>query len=62
MDQITVDLGPNSKAEIGDEVVLYGKQGKEEITIEEIAALSDTITYEITCWVSKRVPRVWING
>lgn len=59
MDQITVDLGPDSNAQIGDEVVLIGKQGNEEITVMEMANLIHTITYEVTCGISYRVPRVY---
>lgn len=62
MDQITIDLGPDSQAGVGDEVVLFGRQGNACITVDEIADLLGTITYEVTCGISKRVPRVWING
>lgn len=59
MDQFMVDVGLDSEIQIGDEVVLYGKQGDEEITIQEIADLAGTIPYEITCWLARRVPRVY---
>jgi alanine racemase len=49
-------------ASLGDEVVLYGSQGGECISIREIAALLGTITYEVTCSVSRRVPRVYVNA
>ncbi|MCC7430451.1 alanine racemase [bacterium] len=61
MDQLMVNLGNDSEIQIGDEVVLYGKQGSEEITINEIAKLVGTIPYEITCWLARRVPRVYKN-
>ena len=43
--------------EIGDEVVLIGRQGDEEVTADELAARCDTINYEITCGIGPRVPR-----
>ncbi|MFC5470085.1 alanine racemase [Cohnella suwonensis] len=41
----------------GEEVVLIGRQGDEEITAEEVAAWLDTLNYEVTCMVAARVPR-----
>lgn len=57
MDNITVDLGPETEVESGDEVVLIGAQGEDAILAEEVAARLDTINYEVTCAVSARVPR-----
>ncbi len=57
MDQITVDLGPRPQATPGDEVVLIGRQGREQITAEEIARLEGTINYEVACAISARVER-----
>ena len=59
MDQITVDLGPTATAQVGDDVVLFGTQADAHIAVEEIAELIGTIVHEVTCGVSKRVPRVW---
>jgi len=61
MDQIIVDLGPSCDAKIGDEVVLFGRQGNEEITATDLADLAGTINYELVCAISPRVPRVYIN-
>lgn len=61
MDQIMVDLGPECYAEVGEEAVLFGRQGKEELTVTELADLAGTINYELICAVSSRVPRVYIN-
>jgi len=47
--------------EAGSEAVIIGSQGEEEITATEIAELTDTINYEITCGISNRVPRKYIN-
>jgi alanine racemase len=58
MDNVTVELGPETEVEAGDEAVLIGSQGDEAIRSEELAARLDTINYEITCGISARVPRV----
>jgi alanine racemase len=57
MDNVTIDLGPESDVEPGEGVVLIGRQGEEEIRAEELAARLETINYEITCGISARVPR-----
>jgi alanine racemase len=57
MDNIAIDLGSETDARPGDEVVLIGAQGEEEIRAEELAALLGTINYEVTCSISARVPR-----
>jgi alanine racemase len=57
MDNITIDLGPETEVEPGDEAVLIGAQGEDEIRAEELAARLGTINYEITCGISARVPR-----
>ena len=61
MDQIMIDVG-DEKIRVGDEVILLGKQRKETITGWEIADAAGTIPYEVTCAVSQRVPRRFING
>jgi alanine racemase len=58
MDNITVDLGPETDVQPGDPAVLIGRQGDEHIVCEEVAARIATINYEITCGLSQRVPRV----
>jgi alanine racemase len=57
MDNLTVDLGPETQVKPGDEAVLIGAQGPERIRAEEVAAALGTINYEVTCGVSPRVPR-----
>jgi alanine racemase len=61
MDQIVVDCGDDASVQPGDEVVLLGRQGDEEITAEEWATLLGTINYEILCGIGPRVPRVFTN-
>jgi alanine racemase len=57
MDNVTVDLGPETEVEPGDEAVLIGDQGGESIRAEEVAGRLGTINYEIACGISARVPR-----
>jgi len=57
MDQLLIDCGPDARVSVGDEVVLLGAQGDEEIPVQEWADLLDTITYEIVCGLSPRLPR-----
>ncbi|MDU2064192.1 MAG: alanine racemase [Sporomusaceae bacterium] len=61
MDQIMVNLGNDPTVQAGDEAVLFGQQGKEEITLGELADIAQTIHYELACAVSKRVPRHYID-
>jgi alanine racemase len=57
MDNITIDLGPETAVEPGEEAVLIGSQDGETIRAEEVAARLETINYEVTCGISARVPR-----
>jgi len=59
MDQSMVNLGPETDIQVGDEVVLIGKSGQEEITVDEWAMKLGTITYEVTCQINARVERVY---
>ena len=61
MDQLMVDCGPDADVHVGDEVVLIGRQGDDEITAWEVAELLGTISYEVLCAVGPRVPRVYIG-
>ena len=60
MDQSMVDLGTETDVCVGDEVVLIGKSGEEEITCDEWAQVLHTITYEVTCQINARVERVFV--
>jgi alanine racemase len=67
MDMIAVDLtdlsGPGNDAPVlGQEVVLLGAQGDAHIDAAEIADLTGTITYEVTCDIAARVPRIYTRG
>lgn len=57
MDQTMIDLGPHTDVTVGDEVVLVGRSGTDEITTSEVARLMGTIPYEVTCLITRRVGR-----
>ncbi len=62
MDQCMIDVTDIiGEVNTGDEVVLLGKQGGNQITVEELAKLADTIPYEIVCLIGKRIPRVYLR-
>jgi len=60
MDQLVVDCG-DDLVDVGDEVVLLGVQGGEEITAGEWAERLGTIAYEIVCGIGPRVPRRYLG-
>jgi alanine racemase len=60
MDNVTVDLGPDTDVRPGEPAVLIGRQGDEHIPAEEVARRLETINYEVTCGLSARVPRVHV--
>jgi alanine racemase len=60
MDMTMVDVTALPEVRAGDEAVLIGRQGDEEITADEVAALAGTISYEILCRLGPRVPRVYL--
>jgi alanine racemase len=63
MDQCLVDVSAlRGRVALGDETVLIGRQGDEEVRAEELAARFDTITYEVVTAISRRVPRVAAGG
>jgi len=67
MDMTMLDVTDLSEAvQVGDEAVLFGKQkinGKDfYLSVDEIADLLDTVNYEITCLVGKRVPRAYVSN
>ncbi|HOK93682.1 MAG TPA: alanine racemase, partial [Spirochaetota bacterium] len=62
MDLLMLDVTEVSDVSLYDEVVILGKQGKEEITADEIATKCNTISYEILTSISARVPRIIIKN
>ncbi|MBN2048576.1 MAG: alanine racemase [Anaerolineaceae bacterium] len=61
MDQCMINLDDIPEAQVGDEVVLIGKQDSEEITVDEIAARWNTINYEVICGLADRLPRIYLE-
>lgn len=61
MDLTVIDCG-DLPVEIGDEAVLIGRQGEEEITAEEMAGWQNTINYEVVTQIRERVPRRIVRG
>lgn len=62
MDQFMVSVEEIPEAKEGMEVTLIGKDGGEQITIEELGALSGRFNYELACNLGKRIPRVYIKN
>lgn len=61
MDQFMVDVTDIPLCKEGDEVTLIGKDGEQNITIEELGALSGRFNYEFACEIGKRTPRVFFR-
>jgi alanine racemase len=57
MDMVMVDVTHISGAAAGDEAVLIGRQGQEQITADDMATWAETIPYEVLCSIGPRVPR-----
>jgi alanine racemase len=62
MDLCMVDVTDVPGVELGDEVVLLGRQAEGRVAVEELAGLSATIPYEVLCGISARVPREPVGG
>jgi alanine racemase len=62
MDVTMVDLTGVETAQVGDEVILFGRQGDVEITVDELAKAEGTINYEVICGIGKRVTRVYVRS
>lgn len=61
MDHFLIDAG-DDKLEVGDEVVILGRQGDEEVTAQQMADKLGTNPYEVVCSISARVRRVYLDG
>jgi alanine racemase len=59
MDLTMIDLTEVSGARVGDEVILWGGAGEAMISVNDVARLAQTISYEMLCTVGRRVPRVY---
>ncbi|MCA6079667.1 MAG: alanine racemase [Endomicrobium sp.] len=58
MDMTMIDVTDVKGVALGDEVVLIGSQGKEQIKVDELAKIQNTVNYEVICAISVRVPRI----
>jgi alanine racemase len=62
MDLIMVDVTDIPDVSEGDEVILFGSTEGGCLPVEALAARIDTISYELLCAVSRRVPRIYTRG
>ena len=62
MDQMMVDVTHIPGVRVGDRVTLVGTDGEETITMEQISAQADSFNYEFVCGISRRVPRLYVQG
>jgi len=62
MDQIMIDISKFENPKIGEDVIILGKNGKEEVSADEIAKKCRTINYEIVTRIGKRMPKVYIKN
>ena len=58
MDMCMIDLSDKPDVQVGSDVEIFGQRSR----VDDLAALAGTIPYELTCAVSKRVPRVYVRG
>jgi alanine racemase len=61
MDLTMIDVSDVPGVELGDEVVLWGRQAGAEIRVDEVAAWAGTISYELLTTVGRRIPRLYVN-
>ena len=59
MDWTTIDVTEVPEARVGDQVIVLGAEGQRSITAEDIARTVGTISYEVTCGIGPRVPRIY---
>ena len=62
MDQIMVDVSEIPETAVGDEVIMIGRDGDCEVSVEEVAAPAASFNYELVCNIARRVPRVYYEG
>lgn len=62
MDMVMVDVTEIPGTAVGDEAVLIGRQGNDEITASDIAKWTDTIPYEVLCAIGPQIPRLYLSA
>ena len=60
MDLVMIDVSGIEAVEVGDEAILMGRQGDQEVSAAELAERAGTITWEITTRIGSRVRRIYI--
>ncbi|WP_448912524.1 alanine racemase [Gemella sp.] len=60
MDQLMVRCSENTK--VGDDVLFFGENNGQKISVDDFATYQDTISYEILCCINKRVPRIYYKN
>ena len=58
MDLTLIDVSAVDGVQVGDMVTLWGSDGEMAIPVEDVAQIAGTLSYEVTCGVSGRVPRI----
>jgi alanine racemase len=61
MDLTMIDLTGVAEAQVGDEVILWGTSGEASLSVNDVARIARTISYEMLCTVGRRVARVYLN-
>ena len=61
MDQFMVDVSHIDGVKVRDDVILIGRDGDKEISVEEVAEPANSFNYELVCNIGRRVPRVYIR-
>ncbi len=62
MDYTTIDVGHIPEVHVGDEVTLFGSDQGELMSLGEVARVNETIPYQLTCSIGKRVARLYVGG
>lgn len=62
MDMTMIDLSRFPNPQVGDEVVIFGRQGEVEISADDVAQWDGTLNYEVLCRISKRVVRIYMQN
>ena len=62
MDQCMIDVTDVNTMDVEDEVTVIGKEGENEVTVDDLAKLTGSINYELLCLIGKRVPRVYMKN
>lgn len=62
MDQMMIDITDIEGVKVADEVILIGKQGDNELSMEEVSAQAYSFNYELTCRFARRIPRVYYKN